>query len=769
MRFTAQVEAALRATVFHSPTTYSWFGQVSPRLHPSVRRRLTPQIERNYLLYILQSQLYNDFYCLGSPMPARNEANGLQALGMTPFVRELSAANTGRGFCEDGWDVRAITDGNVVAHRAGLDLWVRRADCMVPRAKRIARGMRLGLRFPKEFLSISPGFYVALSNKALTETDSQRLVRFYWNLTAEGAVRFMRRATLILNRSDLPFRIKAVNDRGRFTRCDAVVLYVRKVDYTVVSEIMEDLYPNIAISLKKGEPAFTKALAVGLGLAEDPGQGESFGFHRCGILAEGMIRANEQRRTSVPARLEVVEECFAHSGINLTTPFLTSSVDDVYHFRPRSSRVTHARTASPPPNSGQEAFLRTAAHIGQRLSQDAVWHEGRCNWMGSAVTESGPNRGSLLMKYSALGPDLYSGTSGVSLFLSELYSTTGHPGVRRTALGAIRQALSRLDAIRPGARLSLDTGWIGIAFAAACVGQSLQEDELLERAAQLLRQAASADHDHCEFDFVSGKAGTIAALVTLRDLVDDASLLAFASRLGDALLQSAEKSDIGYSWKSPGFRGHNNLTGFAHGTAGVAHALLALFGATGDSQYLHGAEEAFRYERYWFDADACNWPDFREVAGQSRRGKHPSRFSTTWCHGAPGIALSRLRAYSLVKDSTYKAEAIAGLEATRQIVKKWLDSGSGNFSLCHGLSGNAEILLYGWQVLGPECADGLALAQAVASAGIADRKKHGHLWPCGIDGCETPGLMLGLAGIGYFYLRLRDLKARSVLSLVRDS
>jgi lantibiotic modifying enzyme len=30
-------------------------------------------------------------------------------------------------------------------------------------------------------------------------------------------------------------------------------------------------------------------------------------------------------------------------------------------------------------------------------------------------------------------------------------------------------------------------------------------------------------------------------------------------------------------------------------------------------------------------------------------------------------------------------------------------------------------------------------------------------WPCGAPGgAETPNLMLGLAGIGYFYLRLYD-------------
>src|SRR5262249_9714299 len=56
--YRTHVEAAIRATVFHSPTTFSWFGQPSPRLVPAVTRALTPQTARHYVLFLLQSQLY---------------------------------------------------------------------------------------------------------------------------------------------------------------------------------------------------------------------------------------------------------------------------------------------------------------------------------------------------------------------------------------------------------------------------------------------------------------------------------------------------------------------------------------------------------------------------------------------------------------------------------------------------------------------------------------------------------------------------------------
>jgi lantibiotic modifying enzyme len=198
----------------------------------------------------------------------------------------------------------------------------------------------------------------------------------------------------------------------------------------------------------------------------------------------------------------------------------------------------------------------------------------------------------------------------------------------------------------------------------------------------------------------------------------------------------------------------------------VAFALMELFRVTGRSQYREAAEQAFNYERHWFNIEACNWPDFRDEPGESKRTKRPLRFSSAWCHGAPGIALSRLRAYEIVKDPTCKEEAITALQTTCRVTKTWLDSSTGNYSLCHGICGNAEILFYGWQVLGQDFVEGLTIAHAVANTRIANSTKCNGLRPRRGKDEEPLGLMLGLAGIGYFYLRLYNYSIRSVLSLV---
>ena len=58
-----------------------------------------------------------------------------------------------------------------------------------------------------------------------------------------------------------------------------------------------------------------------------------------------------------------------------------------------------------------------------------------------------------------------------------------------------------------------------------------------------------------------------------------------------------------------------------------------------------------------------------------------------------------------------------------------------------------------------------AIADQVGKHGIEQHQKNAIPWSCGVMGAgETPNLMQGPAGIGYFYLRLYDpVKYPSVL------
>jgi lantibiotic biosynthesis protein len=352
----------------------------------------------------------------------------------------------------------------------------------------------------------------------------------------------------------------------------------------------------------------------------------------------------------------------------------------------------------------------------------------------------------------ALGPDLYGGTSGIALFLSRLYAATGEKHYRTAAIGALNQAWSKLEEIAPVGRTGLYSGWLGVAYVRLVAAESLGQESQRLPALKSIESLARSEIKPLGLDVISGSAGAVPALLEFHRQFAEDWLLDFAIRQGEHLLNMAHKRDQGWSWKTLGMRTRDDLTGFSHGVAGIAWALLELYQVTGDQRWRNAAEEGFRYERRWFNAQEGNWADLRAFDQAAANPGLKPPCSMAWCHGAPGIALSRLRAWEILHDDVYRQEAEAALGATA----KSLDNraGTANFSLCHGQTGNAEALLYASQLLDPSYAHAV---EATANRGIQSYQSSRSAWPCGINGGgETPNLLLGVAGIGYFYLRLSD-------------
>jgi lantibiotic modifying enzyme len=128
-----------------------------------------------------------------------------------------------------------------------------------------------------------------------------------------------------------------------------------------------------------------------------------------------------------------------------------------------------------------------------------------------------------------------------------------------------------------------------------------------------------------------------------------------------------------------------------------------------------------------------------------------------WCHGAAGIGLARLRALPHLDDPKLDEEIQVALSTT-------LAGGFGrSHCLCHGDMGNLELLLEAGRALNDR--GWRAQADRLAAAVLEDIDRRG--WRCGGPGAvEMPGLMLGVAGIGYQMLRLAEPeRVPSVLTL----
>lgn len=405
--------------------------------------------------------------------------------------------------------------------------------------------------------------------------------------------------------------------------------------------------------------------------------------------------------------------------------------------------------------------MAVAEAIGDRMAAEAIWLADRCNWIGAEPLDlrTGDRWG---LTYRALGPTVYSGTAGVALYLAQLSAVSGRAELGRTAAGAMRHAISRADEVAPPARLGFYAGWSGIAAAALRVGLLLGSAEFLEAGRTQLRAVGrlieSPLPDGPEYDLMAGVAGAVPALALGYRCTGDEAMLRWAARAARWLVGAARATGTGWSWCSPGLRNQHDLTGLSHGAAGAAVAFIEAYRLTGEEEFATGARRAMWYEDGWLDTEQGNWPDFRENP-MDRRARS---YATLWCHGSPGIALSRAFAHRHLGDPQWRDDAGLALATTHRVTRRLADGGEADFSLCHGLAGNAEAVVEAGRMLGGAAVD-TDLPAVVAEHGLERYARTGVAWPCGTHSAETPNLMLGLAGIGHFYLRLACPQVPSVL------
>jgi lantibiotic biosynthesis protein len=429
------------------------------------------------------------------------------------------------------------------------------------------------------------------------------------------------------------------------------------------------------------------------------------------------------------------------------------------------------RTPDSPSPDG-DVFLENAARIGDRIASLAEWNGEECTW---TVMSPDRDNGSREAIPTTAGGTLYEGTSGIALFLAELAGLTGDAEAARAAVGGLRFAVREAGELPPNAS-GLHAGRTGIALAATRAADALGRDELREWARQVALPMATAEMTARGMDVIGGAAGAIPALLEMRPVLGDAWVMEQVRRMGEQISAAAIREPEGWSWNTMPNASARSLNGYAHGAAGFGHALLELAAATGDGAYLHGAEQAFTYERRTFHPPVDNWPDLRhtdlseylqsgqldELRDRLRAGNafppFTPRYMSAWCHGAPGIGLTRLRAWQLTGEPLFREEAEAAVRAT---VVSLLEERM-NYSLCHGRSGNLETLLLASEILGD--GDSRAVAERVMLEGCARYEAQGRRWPCGtLAGVADPGLLLGEAGIGHFLLRMARPSVRSIL------
>jgi type 2 lantibiotic biosynthesis protein LanM len=393
-----------------------------------------------------------------------------------------------------------------------------------------------------------------------------------------------------------------------------------------------------------------------------------------------------------------------------------------------------------------DELIEAAMDIARTLGRTAIEAKnGCCTWITIGMIP-GTDR----CRMQPMRLPLYDGLAGVALFLSALGSVTGDKDVMRLCNASIHSLrndtarfmeLGKLDGLMP---LGIASGVSSIIYAHLKINELLKDESHLDDALNLVSLITdSIIDDDSEYDIISGSAGCLLALTALHEVTGDARALDTAVKCGNHVLEARTFRDNAMEWRT----NHGAmLTGFSHGAAGLAFALLRLFEHTGNTAYREAAEQAVAYENGYFNSGHENWPDLRNA--KQKGGCGQLRFMTSWCHGATGIGLARLGALHLMDNDEIRSNIMAARHATEKAAMNAPDQ------MCCGIMGRVEFL----SLLARSYNDTKLMDSAMSITGsVLDRALCNGCYSLFHDpsnAMQFAGFFQGLSGIGYQFLRL---------------
>ncbi|MEU2666861.1 type 2 lanthipeptide synthetase LanM family protein [Micromonospora sp. NPDC007220] len=339
-----------------------------------------------------------------------------------------------------------------------------------------------------------------------------------------------------------------------------------------------------------------------------------------------------------------------------------------------------------------ERLLATACALADEIETRSVTGADRVNWLGLELVD---DRQWLVLP---MGAGLANGHLGVALFLGQLAAVTGtarYAELARRAVAGV-PGLFQLLGARPDLVAAIGPGGLyglgGIAYGLARLSTLLADPGLAGQARAAVDLAAAASAGSAAVAWADGGAGCLAAMDAVHAELGHAPAASLARGWADRLVDAIERDELPTG------------VGFADGVAGIGWA-LGRHARTGGARYARAGRRALR---------RAGTPGGDGAAGYG------------WCRGAAGLTLAH--------------HALAPDEAVRLLTDRPLLD---DLSLCHGELGVAE-------------------ATGVLDGGAA-RRRAGRILDavdrygasCGTPGnVPTPGLLTGLAGIGYGLLRL---------------
>ncbi|MBL3657008.1 lanthionine synthetase LanC family protein [Fulvivirga sediminis] len=393
---------------------------------------------------------------------------------------------------------------------------------------------------------------------------------------------------------------------------------------------------------------------------------------------------------------------------------------------------------------------------------------------------------------------LYSGNSGIIYFFLKMYEETAFARYKEALIKGVDWLLGYCYR-HPTSYYSFFTGRVGVAFTLIEVGKSLKDPDYSKEALRLI--------EGCEMfleekpiidDLINGISGTLLGLLHIHAATNNDLVLEKIKIYVQYLVNRINIDENGFYWDR-NTKASKGLCGFSHGVAGVAYVFLELGRYFKNETFYYIAAEAFAYENYHFKQEINNWPDLRngfydkesfkiqkeEYLNGNKDFFFQEKDMVAWCHGAPGVGLSRIKACQVLEKTDYLRDLNIAVNKTIDSLEK-LNALPGCFVLCHGGGGNALFLMEVDRYNNTN--EHYPLVKKIADSSIDSYNRYGYYnsgYAFAKDNTDN-SLFMGDAGIGYFYLlvsqgRLRnpsilkpelskvyDKKIEGVLSLTKN-
>ncbi|MFZ2205550.1 MAG: lanthionine synthetase LanC family protein [Minisyncoccia bacterium] len=377
-----------------------------------------------------------------------------------------------------------------------------------------------------------------------------------------------------------------------------------------------------------------------------------------------------------------------------------------------------------------------------------------------------------LINQTGISENIYSGLSGIILFLIEYYKLNKNS----ETLNIIEKSstwLANYCYTHPTTNYAFYTGRVGTLYTLLRAGQLTKNSQLRDVYFTHIEDIKKIPNlINVKYEFLNGMAGTILGLLHIYIETKNSIIKDVLIKLIQSTLKNTNILEFGFFWDKT-VHSSKALCGFSHGTSGIGFVFLELGKFFKNELFLEIAERAFDYEDYYYNKKYQNWPDFRKgIYNKSIQQAYISQYEkgnidffitpsymNAWCHGAPGIGLTRIRGYEILKKEKYRNSLINAFNGTFNHSKI---SPFTSAALCHGTIGNSSLFLEMYKQ--SRNVDYLNLYKKSCYKAIENKNKLGF-YKSGIKDSNQIDLSFfnGISGIGYGFIQAMNPEVFSLL------